>query len=47
MSSPVIDVSDKTITRAQILRRQGRSMQEIADALGLTRLDVFRMLQRS
>jgi predicted transcriptional regulator len=30
-----------------LLRRRGKTLQEIADELGLTRLDVYRILDRS
>ena len=33
--------------RVLVLRRRGYSLQEIADALGLTRLDVHRILERA
>jgi hypothetical protein len=35
------------VTRALDLRRRGKSLQEIADALGCGRLDAFRILQRA
>ena len=30
-----------------LLRRRGKTLQEIADEVGLTRLEVFRILERS
>jgi transcriptional regulator len=35
------------VAKTLVLRRRGRSLQEIADELGLTRLDVFRILERA
>jgi transcriptional regulator len=35
------------IDKALTLRRQGKSLQEIADVLKCGRLDVFRILQRA
>ena len=33
--------------RVHLLRRRGYSLQEIADELGLTRIDVHRILERA
>jgi transcriptional regulator len=35
------------VTKALDLRRQGKSLQEIADVLKCSRLDAFRILQRA
>jgi transcriptional regulator len=38
---------ESDVARALTLRRQGKSLQEIADALKCSRLDAFRILQRA
>ncbi|UGY15140.1 hypothetical protein HAP48_0042550 [Bradyrhizobium septentrionale] len=39
-------VQDALIKKALQLRARGKTMQEVADEIGVTRLDVFRMFQR-
>lgn len=39
-------VQDALLKKALQLRSRGKTMQEIADQIGVTRLDVFRMFQR-
>jgi transcriptional regulator len=43
---PAIDLVQRD-ARILLLRRRGKSYQEIADEVGLTRLDVIRILERS